>query len=322
MTPTHPVVVYRLADVPAVLRAGIPPGSPLFRCCFYSAICWPTIKAGISQAFQRVPEPACDDANVGMDVARAVGHTLRETTVGLVVFATRSDEEATTFKFGFHAGDAALFRRALEEAGLTLVEGAEVFRERLRFFVSDAPVVVRKHQGRTLDFRRAAVVSQVAAPSGLTLFAIMVPPLDWSCTLIGRNGGRIDLHDVPQDGSPLRLEPPVSASDTASEPPPAADLAGLSPRRAAAVLTAATAADAEESLLRAMLVRAAELSPERLRAAASLWVRHLLSNRVTGRVGLFGDALLAGLSPLVGESYLAEIVAEEGQSHDDAARSQ
>lgn len=309
----HPVVVYSLRDVPPRLCAGIPPGSPLFERCFYAALCGTTISDGIEEAFRLAPEPPCDEAEAeaGMAIAVAVNRALRETGVAHLLFATRSREEAIRHKSGFHAGEASVFRQALRDAGLTLLEGAEVFRHDMRFLVADTPLVVRKHSGRTLDFARLHAVAEPTAPGGLRVFAVMVPPTDWSCSLLGMEGGRVELRDVPPDADPLRLVPTPSPAEGAAEEPPEADaLTALSPRRALALT--GDLDDEGEPLLRSMSEQALQLAPEPLRAAMRLWVSHLLSDRVTGRVGLFGDAWLGALTSATGKPALAEIVAQEG----------
>lgn len=314
MDHSHPVIVYSLADVPPLLRATIRPDSPLFRCCFYSAIASPTISAGISQAFARVPEPPCDEVDEGMRVASAVSQALLKTRVGILIFATRSAEEATRFQYGFHAGEAAPFRRALEAAGLTLVEGAEVFRDRLRFFVSDTAVVARKMHGHTLSFQEPDAVIAPQEPGAPALFAILKPPRLWHCTLIGMDGGVVDLGDVPADDTrPLRLGPPRSRPAVAGDDSPEmGDLADLSPRRVRTLLAGNDpAGPVGEAVMRATVEHAMKLAPGRVLAAVRVWVRHLMSDHVTGRVGLFGDALLTGLSRAVGEDCFQEIVVEE-----------
>ena len=317
MDHSHPVVVYSLADVPPLLRSTIRPDSPLFRCCFYAAIGAPTISAGISQAFDRVPEPPCDEVDEGMRVARAVEQALRQTTVAILIFATRSAEEMTKYVFGFHAGEAAPFRTALEAAGLTLVEGADVFREWLRFLVSDTAIVVRKIHEHTLDFALAHVVTAPQEPGAPALFAIMAPPREWQCTLVGMDGGVVDLSDVPpNDTRPLRFEPQRSTSAVAEDDSPEmSDLAELSPHRVSALLAGNDPAGAVgEALMRATVEHATKLAPDRLRVAARVWVRFLMSSHVTGRMGRFGDALLTGLSLLVGDACIREIVVDEGRS--------
>jgi hypothetical protein len=314
MESIHPVIVYTLGDIPPALCAGIPSDSPLFQRCFYAALCGPTISDGIEEAFRRAPDPPCDEAEAeaGMAIAVAVNRALRETGVAQSIFATRSREEAVRHKCGFHAGEASVFRLALRDAGLTLIDGSEVFRENMRFLVSDAPLVVRKHSGRTLDITRLHTVAEPTSSGGSRVFALLVPPTDWSCTLLGMDGGQVELRDVPLDAAPMRLLPTQSfAEGDAKEPTEPDDLTALSPRRALA-LTGDLLDDEAEPLLRSMSEKALELAPERLRAVMRRWVSHLLSDQVTGRVGLFGSAWLGALTSAIGEPALAELVAQEG----------
>lgn len=157
---------------------------------------------------------------------------------------------------------------------MTLVEGGEVFRDLIRFVVSDAAIVKRVTNGETLSFTEAYVVLPPEEEGAPRLSAIMSPPEGSRCSLVGMNGGVVDLRSVRFDDTQLiRFSPPSNALPAPANDSSGADpIAKLSPRWASAHLAENEPTEEEcESVLRAMAEHAVTPSPDQVLAAACVW---------------------------------------------------
>lgn len=300
----QPIVVYRLANLPAAMYSNVAPDSPLFQCCFYSAVAGATTSSGVSAAFANVPEPACV-AEPGMSIAKAVHAALTATGVGMMLFAGLSKEQPVKKVLGFHAGDAVQFRHALQAAGLTLLEGSDIFRTRMRLVLATRNFVQRLITGGSVVFIAAHPVDVPTTPNQGNVYAYWMPSAESTSSLLGVEGGiAVDLPGTTPDAVMFADVLDVKIDD-------AGPLTTLLPRSVRVQLGAEpidgpTAAGLIEWWVHQVIA----LPVEQQEILARLWVTYLLSDTVTGHMGLFGNAIIGSLNSLVGADFVADLVVE------------
>jgi len=116
---SDPVFVYRISDLPSLLRGDVEPSDPIRACLFYAA------RGGspaVAHAFARVPEPELEGVARWSKVAAEVGQSLARQPSAIDDLDPLDGPRR--LGTGFHTGDAAAFEAALREGGAEVRDAA------------------------------------------------------------------------------------------------------------------------------------------------------------------------------------------------------
>ena len=123
------VIVYRVHDLPRILRADLPAGSEVEQCLFFLA---EPESSTIARLRDALPEPLLEHVNEGVVVSwKAMRVLVRSSSLRsmLELGGASPDSMEQVLTYGFHAGPAEEIERWLRDAGVRLIPASEILRE-------------------------------------------------------------------------------------------------------------------------------------------------------------------------------------------------